>query len=353
VGQAKLVLWEDIKDTPPPQLKISPIVAIPHKSKAFWSILDLSFCLCFKNGGLLDSVNNSTIKLAPRGALDQLGYALSRIIHAFAKADDINKIFMAKWNIKDGFWRMDCEASKEYNFAYNLPQEDGKPTMLVLPTSLEMGGVESPPYFCAATKTARDIATNYCNTPVGSLPHHKFVKHVTGNKEFGALPTTSTATAPNGFFYALEIYVDDFTSIIIPTSREQLEHIAMAVVTGIYYVFPANIVNSNGLISEKKLLKGEGQYLLFKILLGFDFDGKQKTMCLEEETQVKLLTILHSWLQAGNLNCWIPFIKFESVLAKLRHAFTALPGGRGFLSPCNHLLKRCPLVVYFHQNEPL
>jgi hypothetical protein len=34
-GQAKLVLWEDIKENPPSQLKISPIAAIPHKSKAF------------------------------------------------------------------------------------------------------------------------------------------------------------------------------------------------------------------------------------------------------------------------------------------------------------------------------
>ncbi len=45
VGQTKLVLWDDIKDNPPTQLKISPIAAIPHKSKAFRSILDLSFRL--------------------------------------------------------------------------------------------------------------------------------------------------------------------------------------------------------------------------------------------------------------------------------------------------------------------
>jgi hypothetical protein len=95
-GQAELVLWEDIKDDLPPQLKISPIAAIPHKSKVFRSILDLSFCLRLKNGGFLDLVNDSTVKMAPRGALNQLGHALSRIIHAFAEADDNKKIFMAK-----------------------------------------------------------------------------------------------------------------------------------------------------------------------------------------------------------------------------------------------------------------
>jgi hypothetical protein len=40
-------------------------------------------------------------------------------------------------------------------------------------------------------------------------------------------------------------------------------------------------------------------------------------------------------------------------VAKLRHAFTALPGGGGLLSPCNQLVKRRPQVVYFHQNKPL
>jgi hypothetical protein len=188
VGQAKLVIWDNIKDNPPLQLKVSPIAAIPHKSKAFHSILDLSFCLCLINGGVLDYVNNAMVKMAPQGALDQLGHALSRIIHAFAKVDDDAKIFMAKWDIKDGFWQMDSKAGEEYNFAYVLPQEEGKPTTLVVPTSLQMGWVESPPYFCAATETARNITSNYCDTPVGSLPNHKFIKHVKGNKETCTLP---------------------------------------------------------------------------------------------------------------------------------------------------------------------
>ncbi len=77
---------------------------------------------------------------------------------------------MAKWNIKDGILRMDCEAGEETNFAHVLPQEEGMPITLVVPTSLQMGWVESPPYFCAATEMARDMASGYCDTPVGSLP---------------------------------------------------------------------------------------------------------------------------------------------------------------------------------------
>jgi hypothetical protein len=245
---------------------------------------------------------------------------------------------------------MDCQAGKEYNFAYVLPQEVGMPITLVNPTSLQMGWVESPPYFCAATETVRDVTLDYCNTPMGSLPHHKFAAHVARDKAFKELLATSTAAT--AFLFALEVYVDDFMSIVIPTFWEQLKHVATVVMTGIHDVFPADVVLSNNPISEKKLLKGEGRYSLFKTLLGFDFDKQQKTMWLEEEKRAKLLTILHSWLRAGKHERGVPFVEFESVVAKLRHAFTALPGGWGLLSPCNPLLKQRPPVIYFHQNEP-
>ena len=145
--QARIVSWDKIKDNPPCQLKISPIAAMPHKSKAYHSILDLSFRLCLANRGVRASVNNTTEKTAPAGAINQIGECLARIVHAFAEADPDAKIFMAKWDIKDGFWRMDCAEGEEWNFAYVLPQEEGKPTMLVVPTPLQMGWVESPPYF--------------------------------------------------------------------------------------------------------------------------------------------------------------------------------------------------------------
>ncbi len=117
-NQARLVLWDNIKENHPKELKISHIVAIPHKSKAFCSILKLSFWLRLANGGVRPYVNDTTEKTAPAGAIDQIGKCLSRIIHALAEAHEDAKIFMAKWAIKDGFWRMDCVAGEELNFAY-------------------------------------------------------------------------------------------------------------------------------------------------------------------------------------------------------------------------------------------
>jgi hypothetical protein len=51
-----------------------------------------------------------------------------------------------------------------------------------------MGWVESPPYFCAASETARDVAAQYTERPVGSLPTHKFSKYAMSNEEVRKLP---------------------------------------------------------------------------------------------------------------------------------------------------------------------
>jgi hypothetical protein len=61
-GQARVVLWDDIKSNHPRQLKVSPVAAIPHKSLAYHLILDLSFKLCLEDGGIVELVNNTTEK---------------------------------------------------------------------------------------------------------------------------------------------------------------------------------------------------------------------------------------------------------------------------------------------------
>ncbi len=76
--------------------------------------------------------------------------------------------------------------------------------------------------------------------------------------------------------YGLEVYMDDFMSVVIPTSQEQLDHVATAIMTGMHNLFPSNITNKDNPISEKKLFKGEGQYSTLKTLLGLDFDVMQK-----------------------------------------------------------------------------
>ena len=122
---------------------------------------------------------------------------------------------MAKWDIQDGFWRLNGREGKEWNFCYVWPQAPGKPRRLVVPNSLQMGWVESAPYFCAALETARDVAVEYIETAIGSLPQHKFAHWA------GATTTTVNKGDKNeALRYVLEVYVDDFILCIIPTTKQ-------------------------------------------------------------------------------------------------------------------------------------
>lgn len=58
-GYAQLVAWDAIKNNPPKTLKISPIAAIPHKSRGFRMILDLSHGVTVA-GKWYPSVNEAT-----------------------------------------------------------------------------------------------------------------------------------------------------------------------------------------------------------------------------------------------------------------------------------------------------
>ena len=198
--------------------------------------------------------------------------------------------------------------------------------MLVVPTSLQMGWVESPPYFCTAMETARDITTEYTNMPVGAIPEHKFSRYTVVGDSYADLPEDHEGQP---FRTMIEVYVDDFMSLVIPISKSQLQHTAAAVITGIHDDFPANDVdNGDDPISENKLKKLEGQYSTAKTLLGFDFDGIHKTMWLEAAKREKLLTVLRGWICTGHRgSAGIPFKEFESTVAKIRHAFTCIPMG--------------------------
>ena len=349
--QCKVVLWDDIKHNPPKQLKISPLAMIPHKSRMFRAILDLSFNIRLKSGEQLMAVNESSEKTAPKGAIDQLGHSLQRIIHAFAQADEKDKVFMAKWDIKDGFWRLDCQEGEEWNFAYVLPQEEGQPVRLVVPTSLQMGWIESPPFFCAASETGRDVAAQYIETPVGSLSDHKFVGHSTQGDDF---KTMDKAALSDKLSYLVEVYVDDYISLVVPRSKEDLKHVANAVLQGIHDVFPSDKDDAEDPISLKKLVKLEAMWALHKDILGFTFDGVDKTIWLEEEKRNTLLTVLKGWLRASRRSrAGVPLEEFQSIIAKLRHAFISIPSGKGLLSPCNRVIRRAPPVVYLHRNKAL
>ena len=91
---ARIVNWKDIKDNLPPNLKISPVAMVPHKSKSFRCILDLTFRMKKSDGAFWDSVNSKTTKLAPQQTMTQLGTSIKRLVCTMANNFDPSTPFI-------------------------------------------------------------------------------------------------------------------------------------------------------------------------------------------------------------------------------------------------------------------
>ena len=75
-GSLQILRWGDIKhNLQHPLFKLSFVAMIPHKSRLFRAILDLSFYLR-RNGEQYQSVNDTTVKMEHKEAMDQLVKAL-------------------------------------------------------------------------------------------------------------------------------------------------------------------------------------------------------------------------------------------------------------------------------------
>ena len=245
--------------------------------------------------------------------MDQLGHSLKRIIHAFAEVEDDVVILMAKWDIQDDFWCLNCHEGEEWNFSYVWPQAPGEPVRLVVPSSLQMGWVESASYFCAALETAWDVAVNYIKTQIGALPKHKFDSWAGANEA-----KINTHRKWGLLRYLLEVYVNDFIACIIPITKQQVEHEAQGILHGIHNVFSPSSNHMMDPISGKKLRKGDGTFAILKCLLGFEFNGINKTIWLEVAKRASILMILHQWIRGSvKAKRGIPFAEFESVVSKL------------------------------------
>ena len=100
---------------------------IPHKSRKYRAILDLSYRLLVA-GYLLPSVNEATKDCAPEEAIAQIGSVLPRIIEALAAVDtDKGPVHLMKVDLTDGFWRVMAKEGEERNFTYVLPNCPGEP----------------------------------------------------------------------------------------------------------------------------------------------------------------------------------------------------------------------------------
>jgi hypothetical protein len=119
----------------------------------------------------------------------------------------------------------------------------------------------------------------------------------------------------------------------------QILHFSRAMLHGIHTVFPPPSSTGHGggdPISEKKLKAGDGLWEVRKEILGWIFDGVNRTIELPPEKITKILEAIKVAKRQG----WLPRKAFESLRGKLRHATMGLPDGQTILLPLDQALAK-------------
>ncbi len=342
-GFATTVKWKDIKNKLPPNFKLSPAACIPHKSRTYRIIIDLSFNLLFQKRRQT-SVNEATNIQAPQKAMAQLGQVVHRLIHLMALHYDLRHPFkFCKIDIKDGFWRMSVDPEDAWNFCYSIPPESPDTPLdditIVVPSALQMGWAESPPFFCAATETARDIIERLIHNGMDDLPFHPSETKMC--QATPPLPPHAKLLPPDQALNLVEVYVDDFIGCTNNLSTSHLTNMSRAILHGIHSIFPHPDVSGHcGLdpVSQGKLDKGEGLWEYEKEVLGWMFNGKDFTLYLPPSKTDKICDTLHS-LAAKDT---VPLTPIQAIAGKLNHASIGIPNGRALSSPIYQATRHQP-----------
>ena len=89
----------------------------------------------------------------------QFGRALERLLAKVVHADPkYGPVKFIKIDLADGFYRVWVRTDDIPKLGVAFPQLAGKEPLIAFPLALPMGWTESPPYFCAVTKTIADVA---------------------------------------------------------------------------------------------------------------------------------------------------------------------------------------------------
>ena len=343
-GICQAVPWNTIKTNPPPNLKISPLAAIPHKTRLFRLIHDLSFSLCqTPNAAPFQPVNRFSDKeQVPHHSMHELGKVIPRLLHKMATLDTTRPIFFAKIDIKDGYWRLRVNENGKWNFAYALPHPsaDSDDVTLILCLALAMGWIDSPPFFCGVTETARDIMEDYDMD--NTLEPHPLEHHMMNmtQADVQQLPVSPAMQQPPTPAHK-EVYMDDFLAMCQPNSRQDLLHHSRAMLHGIHDLFPPPSVTGSTLedpISITKL-ESEGAWSTTKEILGWLFDGANRTVSITKDKHDKLMTRIDELLQDSNKKR--PRIKWK-LLNKMQGKFNwlanAIVTGKPLLGQLDQIL---------------
>jgi hypothetical protein len=309
------------------------------------------------------SVNKTTVPHAPPEAM-QFGCALPRMIlwllrHANPKFGPAR---LAKYDVKDGFYRLFLRALECLCLALIPPKYEGETQLVAIPLACTMGWVQSPPTFCTMSKTVCNLANHtiqsskpaeaeHCLETQASVnddlsyswePHDKEPEQEEADKALepysgGVLPPAETkAPAPpsNMTFEkpvgTTDVFMDDYIQVGQggPKRMQKLcRHLLEAVDQ--FLAQPGEELHQNKAITLKKLQTGDGSWTTRKVVLGWvRTPSVAQTMELPSHWKLLLAKIfqhLQGWKRI-NQKTW------ERYLGQLCFVSVAIPGSAGLFS---------------------
>jgi hypothetical protein len=360
-----------------PSLRISPMGVVPQTDRRPRTIVDYSF----------SGINQATLPLSPSEAM-QFGRALERMLQKIHFANRrYGPVYMIKVDISDGFYRLQLSPSGIPSLGVVFPTAVGEEPLVAFPLVLPMGWVSSPPFFCALTESAADMANMSLRTnrfyplahplsptadqpsdyrPVprrprpASLPVAQSTESAVQPSASGPRPIASRPVplpvlgprphlvpppplrpgrtqplqpfVPTSPLAYVDLYMDDFLGLAQghPKRRQRVRD---TILHAIDAVFRPNDNQDHGTarrepISISKLNKGDALWTTRKIMLGWVIDTVAETIELTERRANRLHSLLADLIQSRRVSVK----KWQQSLGELRSMVLAIPGGRGLFS---------------------
>ena len=328
------------------ELKVSRVAVVPQDNRRDRIILNLSAEVTFprtrrRPARTHPSVNETTRPAHDQSAVKRLGKASHAILLYTFETDPSWEICWIKLDLSDGFWRMVVQAGTEQNFVFEMPPHPSRSGRhFVVPSALQMGWTNSPPYFCTATETCRQLIQRLLAFTLDSginvpHPYDKFVAPVPA-----ALPPP---IAPGPVTVLGQVFVDDFCFGLAGAPQRQhktRDHLwmARACLHGAHAIFPPpDVLHHSGgkdSISLKKAEKGDLRPCPTKELLGVEYSGSpgaERWVRLPAKKAAKYQHAIRVALDSPAHR--IALQKYQKILGKLIYASSVVPNMRNFFTP--------------------
>jgi hypothetical protein len=322
-----------IKDMP--HLKLAPCGVVPQRERRPRPIIDYTF----------SGVNQDSLPLAPAHSM-QFGSALQRILQRLAYANpSFGPVHMLKFDLSDGYYRVRLSPKAALELAVIIPGVDPQANLIGIPLSLPMGWAQSPPYFCAFTETAADLANSTLHLPCQSTHPLELLSQ----QQPHAAPVNATMathySAPPGPLLStplqhVDVYMDDFIALAQhPHLPGTLHHTLQS----IFQIFrdqstPKDPPQRRHIISTSKIEKGDATWSPQKVVLGWLINAAEGTLRLQPHKADRLKDITEAFTRKSRTSRK----QWMRLLGELRYMATAIPGARYLFSVLQHVLKDQP-----------